>query len=516
MELDFQSRGDLDLEADCCIVGAGAVGLALAHELLGSGRRLVLVESGGWEPGEQTGELNAGISGGGNPVDLRGSRSRAFGGTTRLWAGQCVRLDAEDFDRRPWVPDSGWPLSAGEVEPYYRDAERLLDIEGAVYDDRNWSPHGVEPPDLAPDLLRHRFTVYPRRVDLGKLLRRRFGKARDLRVVVNATASRVLTDASGMHATGVEVRSLAGGRGSVRAGTVVLCAGGIENPRLLLLSRDLRMPREAIGRYFQEHPNAMAATIHTDDHAYLQDRYALLYRRGRRYFPRLCLSFAEQRRREVLNCTSALVFEHEGGAAALKEAVRGVRDRRPARTVARAGAEAIGDLRGLGRAARRRFVRGLSPDAAPSRILLQVFSEQAPNPESRVTLADRPDALGLPRARVEWRLGELERRTVATMASAVARELERLRLGTVRLAAWVEDGSDDTAALHDGFHHMGTTRMADDPRRGVVDRDLRVHGVEGLYVAGTSAFPTSGWANPTLTAMALGIRLGRHLERTGP
>jgi choline dehydrogenase-like flavoprotein len=145
-----------------------------------------------------------------------------------------------------------------------------------------------------------------------------------------------------------------------------------------------------------------------------------------------------------------------------------------------------------------------------------VFSEQAPNPESRVTLTDPPDALGLPRARVEWRLGDLERRTVATMASAVARELERLQLGTVRPASWVDDGSGDTAALHDGFHHMGTTRMADDPRRGVVDRDLRVHGVEGLYVAGTSAFPTSGWANPTLTAMALSIRLARHLTRTAP
>jgi choline dehydrogenase-like flavoprotein len=101
------------------------------------------------------------------------------------------------------------------------------------------------------------------------------------------------------------------------------------------------------------------------------------------------------------------------------------------------------------------------------------------------------------------------------MATAVSREFERLGFGTVRLAPWV-GGSNGTAVMSDGFHHMGTTRMADDPSEGVVDRDLRVHGVEGLFVAGTSAFPTSGWANPTLTAMALGIRLGHRLKQRTP
>jgi choline dehydrogenase-like flavoprotein len=164
-------------------------------------------------------------------------------------------------------------------------------------------------------------------------------------------------------------------------------------------------------------------------------------------------------------------------------------------------------------AAYRRFALGRSTLARPATIWLQAHAEQSPNPESRVVLARERDALGSNRARVEWRLTDLDRRTVETMAATVDAEFRRLGLAEGELPAWLSDaGSDWAGRCRDSYHHLGTTRMADDPAQGVVDRDCQTHGVSGLYAAGGSVFPTSGFANPTLTIVALALRLADHLR----
>jgi choline dehydrogenase-like flavoprotein len=147
-----------------------------------------------------------------------------------------------------------------------------------------------------------------------------------------------------------------------------------------------------------------------------------------------------------------------------------------------------------------------------------VRAEQAPNPASRVTLAPTRDALGVPHAALEWRRSELDKRTVRLMAERLGTELARRGLGRLEPAPWLYDGStawpvDPTVSSHPigGYHHMGTTRMSNSPAQGVVDRDCRVHGYANLYVAGSSVFATAGWANPTLTILALAHRLGDHL-----
>ena len=161
----------------------------------------------------------------------------------------------------------------------------------------------------------------------------------------------------------------------------------------------------------------------------------------------------------------------------------------------------------------RRFVEGKDIIAAPKLIYLHSQSEQAPNPDSRVTLSDERDALGLNWARLEWRLTELDKRSVEVMTKAIGAEFGRLNLGRVRLDDWLLDGGKDWGPdLKGSPHHMGTTRMSDDPRMGVVDRRCRVHGIENLYIAGSSVFPTGGYMNPTLTIVALALRLADHLE----
>jgi choline dehydrogenase-like flavoprotein len=147
-------------------------------------------------------------------------------------------------------------------------------------------------------------------------------------------------------------------------------------------------------------------------------------------------------------------------------------------------------------------------------VYLAALGEMAPNPESRVTLGETRDALGMRRVRMDWRLGELERRTALEYARTVASELARLGLGSYDLkqAAALEDGKAWVKMATDSYHHMGTTRMHENPRRGVVDVNGKMHGVANLFIAGSSIFPTAGAAPPTLTIVALALRLADHLK----
>ena len=163
------------------------------------------------------------------------------------------------------------------------------------------------------------------------------------------------------------------------------------------------------------------------------------------------------------------------------------------------------------------ITRGLA--ALPDRRLnVMIRAEQAPNPDSRVRLSGTRDALGLPRADLDWQFTEQDKHTLRRLAEALDAELVRLGLGRFEAESWLYDGGlawpvDPTVGNHPigGYHHMGTTRMSDDPQAGVVDRNCRVHGYRNLYVAGSSVFATSGWANPTLTILALVHRLKDHL-----
>lgn len=521
MRMDLNALNTDAVTSDVCVVGAGAAGIALAQSLLGANLQVVLVESGTADPHDSTEALNESVNVGSSTLDTRSSRRRLIGGTTRIWAGQCVPLDPGDLDVRSWVPGSGWPLSSAELVPHYRRAERLMDIEGATYGygDAVWPAFRMRPPPLDSGQLRHHVTVWPRRIDLGQITAEAFSDSSDLRVLTNATAVRIITDDDACRVEGVDVRSLEGAGAVVRARAVVLCAGTIENARLLLSSDDIRPAglgngHDLVGRYLQEHPNGRAATVHGARVRYLQDHYALLYRRGRRYLPRLSLAPDVQAREQVLNCTSVLVFDHDEsrGVGAAKHALRAFRAR-DARAVGRGATGTLRDAPELASIAWRRFARGRSPASPPIRTVLQVFAEQAPIADSRVTLARKRDALGVRMPEIDWRLSELDGRTVRAMVRTVGAEMARLGLGTVEPDPWVQtDRPERCGALRDSYHHIGTTRMATDPRHGVVDRDGRVHDIAGLYVAGASVFPTSGWANPTLTAMALSMRLGDHLK----
>jgi choline dehydrogenase-like flavoprotein len=138
--------------------------------------------------------------------------------------------------------------------------------------------------------------------------------------------------------------------------------------------------------------------------------------------------------------------------------------------------------------------------------------EQVPDADSRITLSERRDRLGMRLPKVDWRSHPDEARTMHRMAELVSDELERIGLPKPVLADWVRDKAQIPASFVDVAHPSGTTRMSSDPGKGVVDADCEVHGVEGLFVSGSSVFPTAGHCNPTQMIVAMAIRLSDHLK----
>ncbi len=505
------------IEADLCLIGSGPAAWAIAQELEDSGLRILMLESGGHAPEPDANALNEIEDVG---VPLFNGRSRVLGGTSRLWNGRCIPLDAIDYEARPWVPRSGWPFGAETMASYVDRAAIHLDVgpyhEG---DRRRPMPEGLRPrAAVDPALMRSILWEDPPSIDFGRVLTSRRGA--NLSVFVRATVTHLNTVPSGRRIESLEVADASGRRLSVRARAVVLCAGGIENARILLNSNRARgggvgNTHDLVGRYLIDHPRDFSLIAHIDacDTEWFRSLFGPYNLDSQRRRHESCHGFVLspelQRAEELLNCAAwpYEIVAEDDPFSALKRLANRPRQQtwRDARLVASQpgllakGARSYLTTRGK---IRRKIAK----------VGFLVSSEQVPDPESRVQLSQRRDWLGLPITRIDWRVGRSEMRSQAVLAKTIAAEFARLGLPRIRLADWVRDDRFENAVFQDGCHPSGTTRMSDDPKRGVVDADCQVHGVDRLYVAGSSVFPTGGHANPTLMIVALAIRLSEHLR----
>lgn len=490
-----QLAGDERFEGDVCVVGAGAAGISLARELAAHGRSVTLVESGGFEYEQPTQALYGGDESGtlldADTQYLASTRLRYFGGTTNHWNGWCRPLDREDFTLRPWVADIDWPLTRDDLEPYYRRASSVVQISPFDYDEAG---AGAEPKLLAGDEVFDTgfFHLSPPTRFAG-LYRAELERSDRIRVLLHANLRRLDVDTAGRHVRGAEVARLDGATFPVAARHFVLAAGAIENARLLLAGcaahpAGLGNDRDLVGRYFMDHP-------------FLQIGYAVLpYWRnliGRNYersWVRSRDNFIHgmlrvrpqvQAREELLN--SVVVFQPLTGA-----------QNRPL----------AADIASF---VKSQHVLDGEQEPRPGSTYfgwVLVHGEQSPNPDSRVTLTAETDALGMRRTKLDWRLREGDKRSLLRTGELLAERLGAHNHGRMRLLA----GADDLwPRTRWSFHHIGTTRMHPDPSRGVVDADCRLHGVDNLFVAGSSVFPTAGVSNPTYTLVALALRLADHL-----
>jgi choline dehydrogenase-like flavoprotein len=523
---DFGTAGDgFAPEArvwDLCIVGAGAAGLALAAEFMNGPGQVLVLESGLREPDAHGDDLNVLENVGLRHDGWRDGRVRSFGGTTRAWGGQLIPLRASELESRPWIPNSGWPLRLEELEPYYRRTEQLLRIEGPPYDEAAWHRLGLMPPGFDPREFRIRFSQWAAlgRRNFAVLWRRELERSNNVSVLIDATAVAVRCTPGGDHCETLEVRSRAGRLANIRARSFVIACGGIETARLLLASTTSNSGSVAngsglVGRFFQDHISYIAGEVEPASRRFVQRLFDPRYVGATMYSVKIEPTDAVMRREEWLNVMGHIAFQIPD-ALGWMELRRILRSLQAGRLELPSLHECVAMLRGsveLTRLVLTRYLarRRRSPGSGAIRLL--VDSEQAPGCDSRVLLDTRVDSFGMARARLDWRVGEVERRTLTGFARRIAAEFERLGLGKIQLAGAPDfDLRDAPGAARDIFHHMGTARMSATPRTGVTRPDLRCHDVDNLFVAGAAVFPTGGIANPTFTALALSLRLADHLK----
>lgn len=538
------------LHCGLCIVGGGAAGITLALQFLRGPISVILLESGRRKPDPASQALYEGeVADPALHPPTDRYRVRRFGGSTTLWGGRCMPLDPIDFRRRPWVPHSGWPFAPEELAPWYPQANRLCEAGAYDYSAATAVPGGMRPmiAGFAPEHFStdgiERFSLP---TDFAARYAHRLERSGAVRVLLGANATRLETGGDGARVEGVRVRTLAGRGFTVRADRVVLALGGLEVPRLLLASRGdaggdahadgIGNARGLVGRYYMCH---MAGTSGRMRLAVPRSRVQNGYEvadDGTYCRRRLHLLPAAQERHGVGNAVMRLHFPsipdpaHGSGVlSGLYLARRLLPYEYRKRLEAEVGGGARHTLCHLRNLARDPFSatgfawamlrkRKLAARKFPSVIVrppgnvyaLDFHAEQEPNPSSRVTLTDGTDALGLPRLRVDWRHTEGDLRTAQIAFGLLADDLARWGGGRLdwspeRLTAdLLREGAY-------GGHHIGTARMAESPADGVVDPQGRVHGMHNLWVAGSAVFPTSGQANPTLTVVALALRLAAHL-----
>ncbi len=526
-----------DIPADVCIIGGGAAGIAIALRLIDASLDVVLLESGGLTSDAATQSLYAGENVGLRHVPLDAARCRFLGGSTNCWGGWCRPLDPIDFEARSWMPGSGWPLTYDDLKPYYADAHKLLELGPYEYSAAYWQE----------ELARHRVSIFPLRGDdianainqlsaptrFGEIYQQRLQQAANLRVLLNANVTELKADSMAANVERVRVATLDGIRFSVAPRLVVLACGGIENARLLLVSNGVQSTglgngKDLVGRYFMDHPRFRWARVRLADQRKYRRLYdsslALTRRRVHCRDLHVAAHVAPterlQRDARLPNSRTYLVANYFASVSAaygvLKVLWHRVHDRKkfgvPLSNVLREAALNLPLLlRHAPQACLSVLDNRLNPEFVRREFHLVTICEPVPNPDSRVTLSSERDMLGLPQTRLDWRMGELDRRNLDATCRLVRREMEGQGL-FIPVEPWVDSLDRWPEAIEGCWHHMGTTRMSADPKQGVVDADCRVHGVNNLFIAGSSVFPTAGSDFPTITLVALALRLSDKLR----
>jgi choline dehydrogenase-like flavoprotein len=530
------------IETDVCIVGAGVAGIILAREFLGQEFQVCLLESGDLMPDEATQSLYEGKNTGHPYYPLDTARARYFGGSSNYWdidignnnLGVRLRpLDKIDFEERAWVPYSGWPFGKSHLEPFYKRAQSICHIEPCSYDTEVWEEAGksAQLPFTGDRVQTIIYKFGSQDLFIRQYRNEITRRADNLLTFLYANVIDIETTETAQMVTRLRVACLQGNTFWVSAKFFILATGGIETPRLLLLSNRIQKgglgnQNDLVGRFFMEHLHFWSGSYIPSDAHILKSmslyngihivhqvpiigklaltekvlRHEKLLNQNIQLIPRI-LSPAE--------LSPAIVSKATHSLQILRSAIR--RGAIPdnweghCRNVAtNVDHILINVFRKFKRKANSSFNKSLI-----SAFRLANMTEQVPNPNSRVSLAAECDQLGQRRVQLHWQLSSIDILSVIRTQQIIAEELQRARLGRLYIQL-----KDDTPPpdLHGGYHHMGTTRMHIDLNKGVVNEHCKVHGIANLFIAGPSVFPTVGYANPTLTIVALTVRLADHIK----
>lgn len=525
MFLTFRNAQQVEgLEADLCLVGAGVMGLALTSHLLShSQQRILLVEQGGLIDTDALSavpeELNSGDVTSGTP----NSRAMGFGGSSRRWGGQALPFLPLDFSERGFLPGRGlWPLTHDDLQPYYQMAAKFLALSPLPFEEDLWRNKTLNQWFGPEQMLEINFSKYSPIAYLAAQFKSLIDRSPQVTCLLDAKVVQVQLNAEGRVAEAVRVRSRAGMEAVLKARTIVLCSGGIENPRLLLASRQgerlgIGNELDLVGRFYQDHVGFYGARLEPLNWPLFQHLFASFLVGKQKYLPKVQLSQKQQIAQSLLNVTGNIAFEapEESPLQSARRIVRRLRG----------GQKESASLSDVWRLLTSPFslaplvastLKGRTNLPHNARFFLMGNAESEPLRDSRILLSDQLDAYGSARPMVHWLLGDRTLEALRAYFFGVKESLEGAGIARVHLSPYLTDPQLDwKTKAYSLYHHMGATRMAVSPCNGVVDAQSRVHGVENLYVAGTSVLPTGSASNPTFTALALTFRLADHLSSFG-
>ncbi|HEX9200593.1 MAG TPA: GMC oxidoreductase [Acidobacteriaceae bacterium] len=521
-------------------MGTGPVGMALALEFERLGHEVLVLESGGKDVDPSLGEASrAEIVDADRHAPMEIAVVRALGGTSWTWGGRCVAYDDVDWVPREFVADAHWPVSGEEIRPFYKRATEYL-LCGS---DAFRLPYKRT---LTDGLTLDGVERWAREAKVILEHRERLLASERIRLSLKSTVTGLNLSADTTRIESLTVNTPDGTR-TLRARQIVLAMGGVETTRLLLhvqqtsphLFGGIDGP---LGRYYMGHISGKIASIQFSDPATIDDLDFKLDTCGAYYRRRLMLTTEEQITHRVLNTAFwpdnppfydpshgsgvlsavflALAFPPTGRYL-LPEAIRLIHTGpKPYPLAAHMWNAIVGAPRGakdIFGILSNRFIKkpkkpGFMVRNRGGKYALHYHAEQIPHRDSRITLGGEVDAFGLPRAVIDLRFTEQDVQSVIDSHRLLDRALQANGIG--RLEYWYSEEQVQEriyAQAADGFHQVGTTRMGGDPAQSIVDADLKVHGLDNLYVASSSVFPTTGQANSTLLAVAFAVRLAERL-----
>ena len=503
-------------QCDLCIIGSGPAGIAVVSKLLKSDLKVVLLESGLKDTSLVHQELNYGRSSGPRELNLSASRLRVFGGAGKLWAGVCRPLGKDEFNRRDSDSLWQWPLNYRELEPYYEESAKLLNIDYGAFFSDSWV-HDAELaqqfPELAPSGSLLRGLAFEQSSPSARDLTNKFGSqiiaSSNVTLVTDATACDIRATKFSNNSSKVAeilIRSMSGVERKLYSGCTVVAAGALENPRILKTSS---LPKNVkgsdfLGGCFMSHPGfSEVGYLHVNDEIRCFDenkiKRFLQNKTKRKYF---VFEAATRERRRLKILRHSISLKPLDNARAINKSY--IFNSKSKNKTIMDNLKLFEVFKNVGCALKGRT-------AVPGLWAIGVGIEQEPRLTNKVKLLNQSDQFGIPKIDVFWdNIGQLEKKTILESVKILGRQATSSRTGIVQLSERMLDGSifNQQDPIN---HHIGTTRMASRSDLGIVDKDLKVFGIENLYITGSSVFPTSSIVNPTFTIIALSLRLGEKL-----
>lgn len=503
------------IEVDLCIIGAGAAGLSIAHELAVTSTKIAIIDSGGLNPLSEPQSLNQ-VESTKQIVPLH-SRVRQFGGSTTAWSGKWVCMTRNDFAEKPWLSGSGWPIKPEVMENYY-DRASTMHKGPALSDYMHWFETRKD--QAAAELLPA--SVYwlgKTNLDFGLTIGQQIQDAGNISTYLGTTVTEIGLTNNGKAVSHLNAVTAKGDTTKLYAQSFVIACGGIENARLMLASNSQNAAgvgnaNNLVGRFYMDHPSGNAAFVILNDGVKLSDVIGKDVQSNGRDRMDIGMYVPPKLRESEKLLNSYFVWRSMNDVEPSLEirklfsTLMHIRSR-PKRFILYR--DVLVDIWNVQKLLALRYLwflllRKLGWSSLQKKYRINYHIEMAPHADNRVTLSKDVDINGYPLAKVSWQASQRELESVSRLHEELATLLKSKKAGRLVWNAGSEVNASDFP-YRSASHHMGTTRMGSDPATSVVDGDCRVHGIDNLYIAGSSVFPTGGFANPTLTIVALAIRL---------